>query len=224
MQRQKRYKIAAAILVFLLFVAMVVFRIGHHSGNRSEDNKITDVIVKVSTEDTYGSGVIWRFDEEQVIILTAAHVVAGADGDDGSGVTITFHDTGTAMAQKVEYAPGTDLVFVTIPIGNLKAWTQRSLRAVTQDKAAFDALSQEAPVLLAGDGKVLTGTVEETWIYVTDFSQHMLLVDGEIRPGMSGGGLFDEQENFLGILLGCSSDKETAVLPLSVILAAWEAR
>ena len=75
----------------------------------------------------------------------------------------------------------------------------------------------------AADGELLEipGTLIYSWIYAEDFSQYMMLVDGESFPGMSGGGVFDEDGNFLGILCGVNDAGESAAVPLSIILAEY---
>ncbi len=79
------------------------------------------------------------------------------------------------------------------------------------------------------------GVLEEPWIYAEDFDQHMMLVRGTAGHGMSGGGVFDEAGNLIGILCGKSMaenaaegesagsiGEELAVLPLGVIAAGYQ--
>ena len=59
--------------------------------------------------------------------------------------------------------------------------------------------------------------VVDPWIYVEDFDQYMLLLQGLIAPGMSGGGAFTEDGVFVGILCGGDEEGKVAVVPYSMI-------
>lgn len=50
-----------------------------------------------------------------------------------------------------------------------------------------------------------------------DFDQYMLLLQGLIAPGMSGGGAFTEDGVFVGILCGGDEEGKVAVVPYSMI-------
>ena len=53
--------------------------------------------------------------------------------------------------------------------------------------------------------------------HVEDFDQYMLLLQGLIAPGMSGGGAFTEDGVFVGILCGGDEEGKVAVVPYSMI-------
>jgi S1-C subfamily serine protease len=55
-----------------------------------------------------------------------------------------------------------------------------------------------------------------------DYGQYMIWADAEVRPGMSGGGLLDQEGRLIGILSGGSQDGELAAVPLSLILQFME--
>ena len=52
-----------------------------------------------------------------------------------------------------------------------------------------------------------------------DFDEHMILLQGLMVPGMSGGGAFTEDGVFLGILCGADEEGKVAVVPYSIIEA-----
>ncbi len=65
----------------------------------------------------------------------------------------------------------------------------------------------------------LPATVTEPWIYMEDFGQNMMLGKGSAHSGMSGGGVYDGQGHFIGLLCGGNEEGDLAILPLNIILA-----
>ena len=107
----------------------------------------------------------------------------------------------------------------------MSAGQRKKYTAASVDKEVFDQLTGGATVLFQSAmeemGAPQQGSVLENWIYVEDFQQYMMLLQGEIHPGMSGGGVFDQNENFLGILCGANEEGEIAAIPLSIIQAEY---
>jgi hypothetical protein len=64
--------------------------------------------------------------------------------------------------------------------------------------------------------------LEDSWIYVEDFGEYMMILSGEADAGMSGCAVLDENGVFLGILCGGNEDGELAVLPYSIVDARYE--
>ena len=90
---------------------------------------------------------------------------------------------------------------------------------VQTDREVFDALKEYDDVWMYGgeSGLPVYAFVVDPWIYVEDFDQYMLLLQGLIAPGMSGGGAFTEDGVFVGILCGGDEEGKVAVVPYSMI-------
>ncbi len=58
------------------------------------------------------------------------------------------------------------------------------------------------------------GIVLEPMVIIEDYGQYMILAQCEGKPGMSGGGLFDERGYLLGVLSGVNENGQVAAVPL----------
>jgi len=64
--------------------------------------------------------------------------------------------------------------------------------------------------------------VRNPWIYVEDFGQYMVMLQTKVEPGLSGAGIFTEENVFLGIICGGNEDGEAVATPVSVVSAWYE--
>lgn len=188
-------------------------------------------MVQIKTIHFLGSGVIYRMDDKFLWVLTAAHVLKDWQG----ACIVIFSDDYSVACNEVIFSKEADLAFLKIPyVNEEKSKNADQLKdhlafyeAVSKEKVAFDRLENEAGVVACGSAKGVAenayeGKVLQAFIYTDDFSQYMLIANVYVTPGMSGGGLFDLNGNFLGILAGVDLSGEeckTAVVPLSIILA-----
>lgn len=179
------------------------------------------VIVQVAAGNLRGSGVIYQKNDDYLIVVTAAHVlVQGIEN-----ITVTFSDEFAVATDDYYISNHSDLAFVNIPLYDLSRNKQKKYIPVQIDKAAFDGLQGGDEVVFmgaTGDSDIpYTGTVWESWIFAEDFGQYMMILQGDVEPGMSGGGVFDTAGNFLGIICGESEKREVAAVPLSIIEAEY---
>ena len=68
-------------------------------------------------------------------------------------------------------------------------------------------------------GNAYEGTLTDSWIYIEDYGQYMMLGRTYAESGMSGGGVFDRYGRFIGILSGADERGNLAIVPLSIILS-----
>lgn len=177
------------------------------------DLRIMRSIVKVQAGDLYGSGVIYDADEESVLILTAGHVLDQNTGE----ILVTFPDDTQARAALRAIAVNSDLAFLRVDKKELDP--DGEYPTVATDRERFDQLEVYEDVWMYGgdNTKPIYAFVVNPWIYVEDFEQYMLLLQGLPEPGMSGGGAFMEDGVFLGILCGADEEGKVAVVPYSII-------
>lgn len=165
-----------------------------------------------------GSGVIVGMDEERIVILTAAHVIA----QDNSYVRVTFYDEYNAVSRETYCYEEQDIGVVIVertdvPEENTQhyqfaRWKQGDEAAVQQGDICI-ALGCTSGVA----AESYEGTILEQWTYLEDYRQHMILAKVDGKPGMSGGGLFDKEGRLLGIISGGNDEEELAVIPMSLI-------
>lgn len=181
------------------------------------------MMVQITAGDLSGSGILWKMQEENVVILTAGHVLARTDGN----VQITFSDGLQLQARNFLINEEVDLAFVTVDKSEIPVEhaAEYCLANVDEDSAGKLQRGDRIIVMASATGVAVDayeGKLLEPWIYVEDFGQYMMLVKADAEPGESGGGIFDERGCFLGILCGENMDGELAAVPVSVISAFSE--
>lgn len=177
------------------------------------------MMVQVRAGNVMGSGVIYELQEDAAVILTAAHVAENAD----PAVLVTFCDGSAAEGGDVACSELADFAVVRVSLEGISEENRAKYFCATTDKESFDALQAGDDCIAMGcrtavASEAYQGIVMDNWMYMEDYGQYMIWVQAEGKAGMSGGGLFDLQGRFLGILSGESGDGELAVVPLSLIL------
>ena len=177
------------------------------------------MMVQLEAGQFLGSGVIYSSDESALVIVTAAHILTDVDGS----VKVTFVDGWTAESDDFVLWEQADLAMVRLTLEQIPEERLREYRVVNIDREAYDKLHEGDGCIVMGSRsgvaeEAYEGTVLEPWIYMEDYGHYMIWVKAYGKPGMSGGGLFDQQGHFLGILSGISEDEEWAVVPLDLLL------
>lgn len=176
--------------------------------------------VQIFADNFQGSGVIYAYWENSVVLVTAAHVIP----PECKEIKIIFEDGEEAVCTNYQLMEDVDCAFMILGEESLpKAW-QEKYGVVKRDREKFDAMQSDEGVFLAdyqaeNDLGCRFAMIIESWIYVEDFATHMMLLSGEAHGGMSGCGVFEENGCFLGILCGGNEKGELAVLPYSLIEA-----
>lgn len=177
------------------------------------------MMVQLQAGNLLGSGVICGAEEDVLLILTAAHVLEDA----GDSVLVSFADGTGVSSDDFECFSSGDFALVRVPAKDIPADTLEQCLCANIDKESFDAATAGTGCIVMGSrtgvaAEAYEGVILDHWIYMEDYGQYMMWVRAEGMQGMSGGGLFDRQGHFLGILSGENEDGELAVVPLSLIL------
>lgn len=170
-----------------------------------------------------GSGILYKQEEDVLLILTAAHVLSDA----ADGVKITFVDGWVTESADFELSELADMAVVRLPMAQIPPERLGEYFLANVDKNIYDKVVAEDGCIVMGcrtgvAEDAYEGIVLEPWIYMEDYRQFMMWVSAAGKPGMSGGGLFDRRGRFLGILSGRSEDGEWAVVPLSFVLTEYQ--
>lgn len=176
-------------------------------------------MVQLHAGSQWGSGVIIRMDEKEILVATAGHVLQGA-----KEVQVFFVDQTEADSSSITLSGTADAGFVGLATHTIPADTLEKLNYAAVDKASYDALAPGDGIIVMGsvDGAAANayeGILLEPWIYAEDFGQYMMLGRTYAFPGMSGGGVFDLKGHLIGILCGGDEENTIAVLPLHILLA-----
>lgn len=172
-------------------------------------------LVQIQAGDLLGSGVIYEEDEQSLLIATAGHVLTHTNGE----ILVTFPGGTQVTATEAETVGSCDLAFVWVDKEKLSGETWKVCLPVHTDRNVFDTLKEYDDVWMYGGetGMPVYAFVVDPWIYVEDFGQNMLLLQGLAEPGMSGGGVFSEDGVFLGIICGADEEGKVAAVPYSMI-------
>lgn len=185
-------------------------------------------VVKIENGNVSGNGVIWDVDEKnnRLIIVTASHVLANKQQE----IIVSFYDGKTASTTHFVTDEDRDVAFVIIDDGTLE--NLENYKSISLDENedlgkgdvvyALDFDEKDSDYTVETTETTLglkIGVVNDPWIYMDDFNQHMIYVMMNVKPGMSGGGLFNEDEELVGILSGIDGEGNAAAIPVSVIQA-----
>ncbi len=177
-------------------------------------------LVRISAGTMMGSGVLYSRDEKGLYILTAGHVLE--DVKAGDAVWVTFADETSVQSTSFEIVPHGDLGLIYV--ADEAYADEEKYPCVLIDKECFDGLKEGSRITAAGfvSGAVYTeeeGELESAWIFSTAFDRHLLMAKVGVTDGMSGGGLFDGERHFIGIICGADDEGNAFAEPLNSILA-----
>ncbi len=152
-----------------------------------------------------GSGFIVKEDNDELLIVTNNHVVAGADS-----ITVTFIDDSTAKATVKGTDATADLAVISVKISDLKSETKENIKVATLGHSDEVKVGQMAIAIgnALGYGQSVTVgyiSAKDREVEVGDdnggSSNTMVLLqtDAAINPGNSGGALLDVNGNVIGI-------------------------
>lgn len=209
-QRARKLAVFVAVMAILLI------------GCGGSEAAAVSPVVQIKTKETAGSGIVYEQRQNILVIVTAAHVLQNAT----DAVEVVFADGYVAESGSYTLSQASDIAFIDIPIETLSKEYLQKYRPVTTDKECFDKLAEGEEMTLCGipdsnNMEEVNGTLVYPWIYAEDFNQYMMLIRGEVLPGMSGGGAFDSAGNFVGIICGVSEEREIAAVPLSIVISEY---
>ena len=199
----------------LILIVLCMLLLGGCSKVTNEKTMFAnDNVVFVQCGSIQGSGVIYQMDDDHVVVVTAAHVLSN-----GQSVSVQHK-----KADRIHWVDGLDLVFLVLdgvalsvdvdPVGKKDdkdvAETETDNRLCLK---GYDA---------TGTKREVNGIQTEKWIFVEDFGCHMMIGKANAVPGMSGGGVFDQDGDFQGIICGIDQDSNVAILPAAVIRSEYE--
>lgn len=191
-------------------------------------DRCSGMMVRITAGNLVGSGVILQDDGVDILIATAGHVLDQAE----ETVEVEFRDGFRVWTGEWQLAETADLAILLIPRkslleeaenGSLRDHGEEYLRCAV-DKDAYDSACVGDVVIAMGSytgvaEDAYAGTLTGDYVHAQDFGAYMMLAQTPVKPGMSGGGLFDERGHLLGILCGVSEDGEVAAAPLIALLA-----
>lgn len=179
-------------------------------------------IVRISIGAYYGSGVIWEVREENVILVSNKHLL-----QNGQKGMVTFQNGVIAEGTVLTVSELLDIGFMQVPINALEREDWLALRFADKDEEYCENLRLGEEIFVIGSAadtgqEYYEGTIGNVSYYFPQFGTDMLYAYCRAVPGMSGGGTFDQQGHFIGMLTAGTENGELVSLPLKSIVKEYE--
>ncbi len=206
--------------------------------------ELTSSAVLIESGDLLGFGSIWEIADDTVTVITALHVIAD-QGDisvifpDGAMLqaevlerdpskdycflkVVTGGDEARSQGKEVpsngSAAQGKDHGLTSIsPADSLPRAGQTVFMALPFSSES-DTIGNVGLMPASLPDSVYVGTVINPRVYSQDFGMDVILCSIGVVEGMSGGGLFDEKGEYLGLLLGGNGDSAGVFLPVGDVV------
>ena len=200
--------------------------------------------VCVESGDLWGSGSIWEITGRSITVITASHVIADEgdisvtfpNGEVLRGEVLendlfkdycflnVVTDKGQAESQVKTGLPegiktlDKDRGFTSIRPADSLPQAGQTVFMVLPFSSESDTIGTVGLLHGASEDSVYVGTVISPKVYSQDFGEDVILCSIGVFEGMSGGGLFDEKGQYLGLLLGGNDDSVGVFLPAGAIV------
>lgn len=194
-------------------------------------------VVKVAVKDSVGSGIVWKIDDEKIVIVSNRHLLMK-----DVKAKVTFCNEESADAEIIGYSQQYDIGFLRVGAEGITANILRDIyeavpaEYVTGEPDCAESFSDEyadRPVLQIGadlngnKDNFSTGNIMGIG-YEPVFNTNVLKTKCYSKAGMSGGGVFDVGGRLLGMLSGGEVTEDAALreaevtYSLPVMLIAYE--
>lgn len=182
---------------------------------------ISPAVVRIENDKLFGSGVIWQISKDMIYIATNRHLI-----ENSREVTVLFMDGIDTLGEVLYLSEEYDLGFIGIKVEDFGYFTLEDYRYVYYNETNFQALELGAELFILGSadypaGNLYYGTIANLSIYMEDFETNLLWAYCQVKPGMSGSGVFDKSGNMIGMVCGGNENSEAAVIPLNALISEW---
>lgn len=170
-------------------------------------------IVKVVVKDSAGSGIVWKIDDEGIIIVSNKHLLMK-----DVAAKVTFCNEESADAEMLGYSQQYDIGFLKVDSKKVTANILRDIYEAVPaeyEMSASDSLADKPVLQIGADlngGKnhFSAGSILG-FGYESVFNTTVLKTKCYSKAGMSGGGVFDAGGRLLGMLSGGEVADDAAV-------------
>lgn len=186
---------------------------------------VKNCVVRVCMGKAHGSGLIWKFTPDRVIIATNKHVLSYWQEEDSYLYFLQGH---YMDAKIIGVSEEYDVGFLAVENDQFTYRELEQLRSVPLHLPAYEQLVQGEEIFCVGAGSEVgellsyEAQLEDPRRYIADFDAYMLYGYGFARTGMSGGGIFDGYGNLIGMVTGGTLQNEIAGVPLTDLMRVYE--
>ena len=203
---------ALGIILFLAVIAAMILGQNKQDPARDFDSAFNYALkssVTIDSGSLSGSGNIWKIGKKTITVITASHVI-----DDKEDITVYFWNGDNAKAQIFTNNTEKDYCLLTVKVGDAK---KIDINEVSPAKN-LPVSGENIFMVIPDYNTASAGLVATPEVYSEDFGQNLIYCYVDVNEGMSGGGLFNNNGKYLGLLLGGSDEGE------GVFLSAEEIR
>jgi S1-C subfamily serine protease len=198
------------------------------SNSQVVDPSITDPSIYGS----FGSGCIWEYDENTILVATNYHVISQVVTKNALGYVVFYN--GVISEFTVEaFDDDADCAFLSVDSSCMDEDELKQLRCVVPYDSQTTVLSAEEPMFVIHSKEIMrqdlvsgnttgmiadtsyAGYIMEPSVYVSALLQDMLYCRCSADAGMSGGPTFDAYGHYIGMLTGATDQGETVSVLLS---------
>lgn len=168
-----------------------------------------------------GSGVVIDITDSYVDIVTASHVV-----EQTAKPLVYFYGGSIVYGSVLAYGKYNDVAFIRVEVAELPEGVIEVIKeAYIADNEAYSALAMSEDVYMLGSSvrvaeDVVQGTIKEKDVFIALFQNEMLVCNGAVTDGMSGGGTFDAKGKLVGILVG-TNDVDAVNVAITDVMAEY---
>lgn len=181
---------------------------------QSKDSEIlyeeaSKCVVRIEMGQYAGSGLLWRMEEEGMVIAANKHLLCEA-----AYGRVTFVNGMALRAEILGYSQEYDLGFLWIERGELTWEMLRDCYEIRPMEDVTEEIEKQNIMQIASSQQAAQDRYEGVAIgmtYVSEFQSEMLQTKCYAKAGMSGGGVFDEQGYLLGMIAGGEVAKEASI-------------
>lgn len=186
-------------------------------------SSVRPCIVRIDMNGANGSGIVWKMEQDRIVIVTNRHVLQYWDDQAG---TVSFVDGTVTNAKLIGMSGKHDVGFLQIPSGWLDYSSLRDIRQASYSMDAYNNAYNGEDEFGVGSASGIAadfypGYIDSLDTYMTEFGENMIYCDSNAIHGMSGGGTFDGCGNLIGMITGGSDYNISVSVPLPSIIEAY---
>lgn len=188
---------------------------------------------------SFGSGSIWEYDEDTILIVTNYHVISQVVTKNALGYAVFYNGT-IAEFTVTAYDDDADCAFIEVDSSCMTREQLFNLRCVVPYDQDLVTLAAQDTIFVVHSNEIMrsdmvagntldmiadtsyVGYILSPSIYVSALLQDMLYCKCSADAGMSGGPTFDAYGYYIGMLTGATDEDEIVSVLLPDIEAVYE--
>ena len=176
--------------------------------------------VNVYADVKNGRGFIIRVEDDYMDIVTSKHLVS-----ENNKVSVEFGNKGRVDGEVVYYYRELDAAVVRVQREDFEYYIKGAKEINALSKGEYDSIPLNKKVICASniydtELEVSEGRWYSSDEYIPELGCSVGLFLSDVKPGMSGGAIFDEEERFAGMIIA-SNDSQGAVIPSYEIMEEY---